>query len=246
MGQRSHVRREPVVGAIGVAIVLVSAGYLFAANAALAGGTDGRQPQDLPALVRSEVERADAAAAEVAELRADVDRLTDTQTLDEPEPEIDAAALALAAGLVPVTGPGLTVRLDDAPASAPRPEWATNDDLVVHQQDLQAVINALWAGGAEAMTLQGQRVVATSAFRCVGNVLTLHGRVYSPPYEVSAIGDPDDLRAALLDAPDVQVYLDYVDAVGLGWQVVRADVLELPASEEAFDLTYAQASVEDS
>ena len=54
-----------------------------------------------------------------------------------------------------------------------------------------------WAGGAEAMALQDQRVTATTAFRCVGNVLSLGGRVYSPPYEVRAIGDPRRLRVAL-------------------------------------------------
>ena len=62
------------------------------------------------------------------------------------------------------------------------------NQLVVHQSDLQAVVNALWAGGAEAMTIAGQRVIATSAVRCVGNTLLLNGRVFSPPFEVAAIG----------------------------------------------------------
>ena len=81
----------------------------------------------------------------------------------------------------------MTVALDDAPPQArsrPLPPGIpspTPDDLVVHQQDIQGVVNALWAGGAEAMTLMGQRVIATTAVRCVGNTLLLHGAVYSPP-----------------------------------------------------------------
>ena len=89
----------------------------------------------------------------------------------------------------------MTVTLADAPRSADRvlPEGTSPDDVVVHQQDVQAVVNALWAGGAEAMQIMDQRIVSTSAVRCVGNTLILQGRVYSPPYEITAIGDPERL-----------------------------------------------------
>src|SRR5690606_25352417 len=100
-----------------------------------------------------------------------------------------------------------------APASTPLSATVRPDSLVVHQQDLEAVINALWAGGAEAMTLQGQRVTVSTAFRCVGNVLSLGGRVYSPPYRVEAIGDPNALTAALDASREIQVYRQWVDQV---------------------------------
>ena len=92
---------------------------------------------------------------------------------------------------------------------------------MVHQQDVQAVVNALWAGGAEAMTLMGQRVVSTSAVRCVGNTVVLHGRVYSPPFVVTAVGDPDALRGALDGDPGVQYFQTFVDRFGLGYAVER-------------------------
>lgn len=232
--------RRPVWGAVGVALVLVLAGVLFAANARLQGGLDARQAQDLPSLVQAELNRAEAASAEVEALRAEVDRLTDEGTAGQPaDPEAEQRS-ALAAGRVAVTGPGITVRLSDAAPGANRPEWATNDDLVVHQQDLQAVINALWSGGAEAMTLQDQRVISTTAFRCVGNVLLLHDRHYSPPYEVRAIGDPEQLEAALMASPTIQTYLDWVDAVGLGWSVSEEDTLDLPAYEGSLELRWAE------
>ena len=232
--------RTGVRGALGVAVVLVLAGLLFAANARLAGGIDARQPQDLAQLVQDEVDRATELATEVQGLNGEVERLTDSQAAGmDPEDIAQGERLALAAGRVAVTGPGLTISMSDASPTAPRPDWVTNDMLVVHQQDLQAVINALWAGGAEAMTLQGQRVISTSAFRCVGNVLWLHGRHYSPPYVVQAIGDPQALRRAVLESDAVERYLEYVDGLGLGWSLETSPELELPAYEETVELRYA-------
>ena len=99
----------------------------------------------------------------------------------------------------PVHGPGLVVTLDDAQrdANGRFPRDASPDDLVVHQQDIQAVLNALWSAGAEAIQMQDQRIIATSVPRCVGNTLLLNGRTYSPPYAITAIGDAAAMQAAL-------------------------------------------------
>lgn len=238
---RGRLRGRAWAGALGVALVLVMAGFLFAANARLAGGLDAREPQDLAGLVQVEIDRLEEIEAEVNALQAEVDRLTDVQTADLPQRDPAEAELeAFAAGRVAVSGPGLTVRLTDASASAPQPDWVTNDMLVVHQQDLQAVINALWAGGAEAMSLQGERVVATSAFRCVGNVLLLHDRAFSPPFVVRAIGDSDAMRQALRESPGVDRYLEYVKAVGLGWSVTPEEELELAEYGGPFELEFAE------
>jgi len=89
-----------------------------------------------------------------------------------------------------------------------------------------------------------QRVISTSAFQCVGNVLKLHGRLYSPPYVVRAIGNPADLRKALLASPPVQSYLRDAADVGLGWSVTDAQQpLELPAYSGATEMR--SASVPD-
>ena len=70
----------------------------------------------------------------------------------------------------PVHGPGLIVTLNDAQrdANGRFPRDASPDDLVVHQQDIQAVLNAMWSAGAEAIQMQDQRIIATSVARCVG------------------------------------------------------------------------------
>ena len=114
---------------------------------------------------------------------------------------------------------------------------------MVHQQDIQAVMNALWAGGAEAMEIMDQRVISTSAIHCAGNVLRLHGRIYSPPYDIRAIGDPDRLRRALTASPAVQLYVRDADDVGLGWSLSDSSAsspLELPAYSGPTDLQAAE------
>jgi uncharacterized protein YlxW (UPF0749 family) len=139
-----------------------------------------------------------------------------------------AAPLAAAAGLDAVRGPGLVVTLTDAhrDANGRFPRDASPDDLVVHQQDIQAVLDALWSAGAEAIQMQDQRLIATSAPRCVGNTLLLNGRTYSPPYAITAIGNVTAMQAALAAAPLVTLYKQYVVRFGLGYtEEPRAQVV---------------------
>ena len=241
MAQQSRTARSPLRATLSVTFVLILAGLLFTANARLSGGEENRHPENFGELVRQESDRGDALQTEVEALRGSVADLTVAQGADarEVDPEL-AAWSGVTTGLTTVSGTGLRVTLQDAPANRPTPAGVVADDLVVHQQDLEGVINALWAGGAEAMTLQGQRVTTLTAFRCVGNVLSLHGRVYSPPYTVEVIGDPTALQKALDRSPTVQVYRDYVDVLGLGYEVRTLDEVELPAYDGVLTLDHAR------
>ena len=234
---------------LAVPLVLALAGLLAVVTANTARGTDLRSERrtDLADLVRAQARRVQAAEGDLQRLRAQVDALTAAR--GAADSRVAAAAsvgdgLAPGAGLTPMRGPGVLVTLDDAhrDPGAPLPAGVTPDDVVVHQQDLQAVVNALWAGGAEGVAVMDQRLVSTSAVRCVGNTLVLQGRVYSPPYRVAAVGDPARLRAALDAAPDVQTYRQWVDAVGLGYQVSEDRALGLPAYTGALALTHARAA----
>jgi uncharacterized protein YlxW (UPF0749 family) len=130
------------------------------------------------------------------------------------------------------------VILDDAPASVAA-NGIEPDLLVVHQQDIQAVVNALWSGGAEAMTIQEQRVISTTAVKCVGNTVVLHGIPYAPPYRIRAIGDQERLHAALASSEPIQIYQQYVAAYGLVFREKSEERLELPGHEGSLDLTHA-------
>ena len=111
---------------------------------------------------------------------------------------------------------------------------------MVHQQDVQAVVNAMWAGGAEAMMIMDQRVLTTSAVRCIGNTLLLQGRTYSPPFVVTAIGDAEAMTAALDAQPGVRLYRQYVDKFQLVYDVTPLDNVVLPAYDGPIRLTSAK------
>jgi len=104
------------------------------------------------------------------------------------------------------------------------------------------VANALWQGGAEAMTIQGVRIISTTGIKCVGNTVILNGVPYSPPYRIAAIGDPEQLQAALDANPYVQAYVDAVDIWQLVWEVEEPDVIEAPAYAAPVELQYARPS----
>src|SRR6201999_2396665 len=145
-----------------------------------------------------------------------------------------SAELAAEAGISPVHGPGLVVTLPDAQrdANGRFPRDASPDDLVGHQQDIEAVLNALWSAGAEGIQMQDQRIIGTSAPRCVGNTLLLNGRTYSPPYVITAIGDAPAMHAALAAAPLVALYRQYVVRFGLGYTEeprAQVDLVGYPA-----------------
>lgn len=217
-----------------VAAVAFGAGVLFATNASLFAEDDQRAATNLTELAASETERLERLEARNAELRAERDALL--AGLAAP-PSLQDERLAADVGRSPVRGPGVEVQLWDAPDVGT--EGVNVDDLVVHQQDLEAVMNALWAGGAEAMTVQGQRIIATSGVRCVGNTLYLHGRTYSPPFVVRAIGDPAELTAAIETSPGVEVYHQYVDAYGLGWSFTPLEEIEMPPYRGPMELRHA-------
>ncbi|HET8680749.1 MAG TPA: DUF881 domain-containing protein [Micromonosporaceae bacterium] len=231
----------------GVPVIMAAAGLLFSASATTAQGTDLREDRRprLIELIDKQEQRVADAEDRAARLRAEVGAQTDTLAgSDAPiaQQQQRAAAIRAEAGLTAVHGPGLTVRMDDAPrgADGTRPNGARPDDLVVHQQDVQAVVNALWAGGAEAMAIMDVRVISTSAVRCVGNTLLLHGRVYSPPFVVTAIGDPGALRRALDASKGVRLFLEAVQAFRLGYQVTVESDVTLPAYQGSVALGHAR------
>ncbi|MDG4667347.1 DUF881 domain-containing protein [Mycobacterium sp. 236(2023)] len=246
MAESTAGRRKRSVWRFGVPVVCVAAGLLLGTTHGVSGGDEIRR-SDSPRLVDL-----------VREAQASVDRLSAEQGALAPQIDnhhggssgTDAALaaitrrgdlLAAEAGLTPLRGPGLVVTLNDAQRDAQGrfPRDASPDDLVVHQQDIQAVINALWSAGAEGIQVQDQRIIATSAPRCVGNTLLLNGRTYSPPYVISAIGDPGAMQAALDAAPLVTLYKRYAVRFGLGYTEEVRDV-ELVGHGESVRMKFAQ------
>ncbi len=229
----------------GVPLVCLLAGLLLAATHGVSGGTEIRR-SDAPRLVDLVRET----QASVNRLKAERDELAgkiDSTHLRSSDAALAAmlrrsAELAGEADMNPVHGPGLAVTLDDAQrdANGRFPRDASPDDLVVHQQDIGAVLNALWSAGAEAIQMQDQRLIATSVPRCVGNTLLLNGRTYSPPYTITAIGNAAAMQAALSAAPLVILYKQYVVRFGLGYhEDVKPDV-QIVGHTEPVRMHFAQ------
>lgn len=221
------------------------AGLLFATSATTSHGIDLRvnSRDDGVSFATRQQQEVISQTRQLADLQKQVQAETSKAARTDgrvAEARDAAAAIAATAGTTAVSGPAVTVTLNDAPPLPGSQKGSVPPDyLVVHQQDVQAVVNAMWAGGAEAMTLQGQRVISTSAVRCVGNTLLLHGIVYSPPYVISAIGDPSRIRAALDSAPDIIIYKEYVQAYKLGYAVTSHAEVTMPPYTGGLSLPHA-------
>jgi uncharacterized protein YlxW (UPF0749 family) len=168
---------------------------------------------ELADLVQSEDDRVRALRVELSRLEAEVAELDqDRGDADLNALREEVALLAEAGGSAPLEGPGLVVTLDDS--SQARSPSGDPNDLVVHEADIQTVVNALWAAGGEAVAINGERLTAGSAVRCAGNTLLLHGTLHTPPYEIAAIGEPAELSASLAAQPGMQRLADAFDAFG--------------------------------
>lgn len=209
---------------------------MFAASASTARGTSLREQgrTRITELITAEQRRGRQDRAEYRRLRRQVDGISREAGRHDARvknAQAEADRLAAEAGFTPAAGRAVRVSLDDAPLpkSGELPRGVRPDDLVVHQGDVQSVVNALWAGGARAMQIMDQRVISTSAVRCVGNTLILQGVVYSPPFRITAVGDPARLRAALGASREIAVYREYARAYGLGYAVRTVERATLPA-----------------
>lgn len=251
-GRRSAAWRwaTPVAG------VLI--GVLVVASAVSSDGIDLRPQryQDLAGLAQAETEEYDALEARVNELTEQVDALAGNVDSGRVERlQTRAEQLHDPAGMTPRAGPGVRVVLSDAPDELmdvaverhasddpeerdyPKPSW-----YVVHQQDIQAVVNAMWVGGAKAVTIAGQRVVSSTGIRCRGSVVQLQGRPYPQPFVIEAVGDPEAITAAVRSDPWVRLYMsDAKDPrIQKGWELEQVERVEAPAYEGLIDHRYAE------
>ena len=229
----------------GVPLVCLLAGLLLAATYGVSGGSEIRR-SDAPRLVDL-VREAQSSVNRLSSQREALTSKIDTSHGLSSDTALAAmlkraAELAAEADMNPVHGPGLVVALNDAQrdANGRFPRDASPDDLVVHQQDIDAVLNAMWSAGAEAIQMQDQRIIATSVVRCVGNTLLLNGRTYSPPYTITAIGDADAMQAAVAAAPLVILYKQYVVRFGLGYSEDVKDDVRIAGHSEPVRMHFAQ------
>lgn len=218
-----HSAKRSKAAGVAAFLVLLFSGFLLSTN--LRVNRSVVVSNDTAELVEQRVKKVNSLRSEIDALSTRVNDLSKTLDSQNADGSQDSESAGNGTMLPAVEGPGLVVTLDDSPLWENMVDAngssANINDYVVHQQDIEAVVNALWAGGAESMQIMDQRVLFNSAVRCSGNVLLLQGKKYSPPFKISAIGPVEGMRKALDDSEEVSIYKQYVSAFGLGWQVDR-------------------------
>jgi uncharacterized protein YlxW (UPF0749 family) len=186
------------------------------------------------ALLEQEVLDVRAETDELEERRAELEgeiALAQEQVLDADD---DSAAQRLgeyeqAGAGAALSGCGVVLTLDDSSPLPSRPGAGPGTVNRVTDGDLQIAVNGLWAAGAEAVAVNGQRVSATTAIRTAGSAVLVDFRPLSPPYEVTALGDPEQLRSGVEDA-ETGAYLSEISTrygIGVSWSA--GEDLSVPA-----------------
>jgi uncharacterized protein YlxW (UPF0749 family) len=234
-------RRPRRSGRVAVALTMVVAGLLVAITYDQAAATVQGRDQVRAALIddiQSDSAVTDELAAQLEVLRAQVTSTREGLLAASAVGQRAVDALARAeegAGALPVTGPGLLVTLANADPTAdedPVGGGTVEDDArqQVQDGDLQLVVNALWAAGAEAISINGQRLGPTTAIRFAGEAVLVDFRPVTNPYEISAIGDPDTLSAEFLASPEVGALAVISQTFGLRFEYAEEDELDVPAA----------------
>lgn len=134
--------------------------------------------------------------------------------------------LRVLAGTTPIQGPGILILIDDTGNIKSSPVETNANLNVVHDADLQTLVNELKSAGAEAIDVNGQRVISTTAIRCAGPVIQVNGTQIAPPFRISAIGKTDTLYGAVNMPNGV---LDWLRPMGIRVQVTKRENIVVPA-----------------
>lgn len=186
--------------------------------------------------ILKEKEKYDNTYSKVEKLEKELEGLRDsaaskTNQSQELQDKLDKYDRLL--GYTELTGKGVIVTLDDGDLPALNQKIAT--DYIVHDGDLVQVINDLRNAGAEAISVNDQRIVNTSAVSCIGNVVKINGEKVGAPYKISAIGAPDVLYSAMKIPGG---YLDLLTKYGVKVSYEKSYEITVPKFEGVYNFTY--------
>ncbi len=173
---------------------------------------------------------------EAQDLLGETGRKADQETIKLLKDEVDKANMQ--AGLIPVKGPGVLVKLDDSlqkPAPGEDPYF-----YLVHDVDIQTFVNELWAAGAEAIAVNDQRVAISTSVRCVGPTIMVNAVRLAPPYMIRAIGNPSTLETALRMQGGVLSSLAQSIAHGVRVDIQKESEMILPEFKGGSAFRYAE------
>ncbi len=238
-----------------VIIMMVITGFLFAVGAQALRP----RPTALASVKAELVSRIESLQTEgqeqesrVASLSREVDELESLALRQAGAASLTEAIedLEVQAGVVAMTGPGLTVTIDDAPSAkrdasaGSRPSSGFESERVT-SSDLQIVVNGLWGVGAEAIAINGHRLTSTAAIRFAGQAIIVDFRPITPPYAITVLGDAARMQQ-LFEPSFAGVYLAQLgDQFGITHEITASDDLIVPG-DAVTRLTSAQPIQPDS
>lgn len=222
-----------------IALVFVVLGFMLSMQfkvtkaAQLKDTTSFMRAQELAQeLDKVEGER-DKLSGELEDLRTQMTKVVNNQTeYKDLAQQLEQAQVH--AGLVSMQGPGVTVEMRDSTRSVTAGENANN--FILHDGDILQVVNELFATGAEAISINDQRVTARTEIRCVGPVITINGVRTAPPVMIKAIGNADDLERVVNMKDGLK---ESLMQWGIQVSVRKEAALTVPAFKGSLQLQYA-------
>lgn len=165
----------------------------------------------------------DEVEKELATIREESTQNDDTASAKEKEITLNNNLL----GLTTVEGKGIELTVKDDPTVTTETIGAYDDisQHIVHDGDLRRIVNELKNAGAEAISINGQRIVTTTAITCIGNVIKINDEKVSSPFIIKAIGFPESMESALNRAGG---FLDYLNDYGIITSIKKLDNVEIP------------------
>ncbi|MFD9473255.1 DUF881 domain-containing protein [Streptomyces goshikiensis] len=235
---------------LGLAAGLVLAAMvvtLGAAQARVSAPVLAKERQELIDRVKRADEHADGVERDIERLRGTV---ADRQraALKQQGGGDQGQLVGLLSGATEVRGPGVKLVVDDAKGSSsgggggPRESAGFSDTGRVRDRDMQRIVNGLWQSGAEAVSINGQRLTALSAIRAAGDAILVDNKPLVPPYEVLAIGDKKRLGPTFQNSADGQYLHVLQESYGIRYGLTAENDVRLPA---ASSLTVRTATAEE-
>ncbi|MFG3153155.1 DUF881 domain-containing protein [Streptomyces sp. NPDC048219] len=247
-GYAEAAARKKAEGAGGMprtlrAKLALAAGLVLAALVVTVGAAQARVAAPVVAKEREElVDRIEGETSAADKLEESVDELRDEvsarqrEALDKSGEGDRADLVSVLAGAVAVHGPGVKLVVDDAKEvgsgsdGRPRGTSGFSDTGRVRDRDMQRVVNGLWESGAEAISINGQRLTALSAIRAAGDAILVDNRPLVPPYTVLAVGDGKQLGSTFQDSADGLYLHALQESYGIRTALSTEDEVRLPAA----------------
>ncbi len=229
---------------ITLGVALLALGFLTAAQLASEGPRVSYTTQERTPLVETVTElqsQQDALKAGILDLRAQIQGVETEGTGSEAlvrQLNAELQAARIAAGLIPLTGPGIVIQLEDS--QDPVPPGGTEADYLVSSRDIRGVVVALWGAGAEGVAVNGERITSTSAIIDVGPSVLVNSAYLTLPYQITALGPPD-LYQHLSSNP---AFIDFLrarsDGYGIRVSLAEPESVDMPAFAGTITLRYSR------